>query len=208
MTTNASDDFNAQSLLRSLASRLALRTRRTLDARFVALAGTAPGRRRLDLGAPPATNRPDSHVLERRYAHRAAIAMASSEDCPALETIVVGTRCVQMQPDRPLPFPNAHFAVGCSRAVLEHVGGGAQQRFVFQELLHTCRSGFVTTPDRAGAIAVHTCLPVVHWLSKRVHRRVLRWLGRSFWAEEAHVNLLTQRALAQLVTEALPAKDL
>ena len=37
--TNAIDYFNSQSLLRSLASRVALHTRRRIYARFIALAG-------------------------------------------------------------------------------------------------------------------------------------------------------------------------
>ncbi|HEY7495499.1 MAG TPA: hypothetical protein VIH59_30885, partial [Candidatus Tectomicrobia bacterium] len=56
-------------------------------------------------------------------------------------------------------------------------------------------------------IEVHTFLPVVHWLPKRLHRRLLKLLGHSFWASEANLNLLTRRALIQLVTEALQATD-
>ena len=45
--------------------------------------------------------------------------------------------------------------------MLEHVGGSAQQRFVIQELLRTCRSVFLTIPDRSFPIEVHTFPPVV-----------------------------------------------
>ena len=55
MTTNAIDYFNSQSPLRGLASRIALHARRGIYARFVALAGTEPGRRLLDLGVTPDT---------------------------------------------------------------------------------------------------------------------------------------------------------
>ena len=204
-TTKAIDYFNSQSLLRSLASRLALHARRGIYARFVALAGTEPGRRLLDLGVTPDTSLPDSNFLERWYPHCADITMASVEDCSALEAVFPGTKFVQIQPDHALPFPDAYFDVGFSSAVLEHVGGAAQQRFFVQELLRTCRSVFLTTPDRAFPIEVHTFLPVLHWLPKRRTPTVLRWLGRSFWADEASLNLLTRRELAQLVTEALQA---
>jgi hypothetical protein len=52
---------------------------------------------------------------------------------------------------------------------------------------------------------MHTFLPVLHWLPKPVHRRVLGLLGRSFWASEANLNLLTRRELAQLAAAALRA---
>jgi len=205
MTTDAIDYFNSQSPLRCLASRVALHARRGIYARFAALAGTEPGRRLLDLGVTPDTGLPDSNFLERWYPHCGDITMASVEDCTALEAVFPGTQFVRMQPDQALPFPDAYFDVGFSSAVLEHVGGAAQQCFFVQELLRTCRSVFLTTPDRAFPIEVHTFLPVLHWLPKRLHRRLLGLLGRSFWASEAHLNLLTRRELAQLVAEALQA---
>src|SRR2546428_3379418 len=202
MTTNAIDYFNSQSPLRGLASRMALHARRGIYARFAALAGTEPGRRLLDLGVTPDTSLPDSNFLERWYPHCADITMASIEDCTALEAVFPGTKFVRIQPDQALPFPNAYFDVGFCSAVLEHVGGATQQRFVLQELLRTCRSVFLTTPDRAFPIEVHTFLPVLHWLPKYLHRRLLRLLGRSFWAAEANLNLLTRRELAGPVAEA------
>ena len=74
-----------------------------------------------------------------------------------------------------------------------------------QELLWTCLSVFLTTPNRAFPIEVHTFLPVLHWLPKRLHRRVLALLGYSFWAVETNLNLLTRRELAQLILGALRA---
>ena len=205
MTTNAIDYFNSRSPLRGLTSRMALHARRGMYARFVTLAGTEPGRRLLDLGVTPDTSLPDSNFLERWYPHCTDITMASVEDCTALEAVFPGAQFVRLQPDQALPFPDAYFDVGFCSAVLEHVGGSAQQRFIVQELLRTCCSVFLTTPDRAFPIEVHTFLPVLHWLPKRLHRRLLEWLGRSFWAAEANLNLLTRRELAQLVAVALQA---
>ena len=207
MPSDAIDYFNLQSPLRGLATRVALHARRGIYARFVRLAGTEPRRRLLDLGVTPDTSLPDSNFLERWYPHCADITMASIEDCVALEVVFPGTRFVRIQPDRPLPFPDAYFDVGFSSAVLEHVGSAAQQCFSLQELLRTCRSVFLTTPDRAFPIEVHTFLPVVHWLPKRLHRQLLGRLGYAYWAAEANLNLLTRRELEQLVTAALRATD-
>ena len=205
MTTTATDYFNLQSPLRSLATRVALHARRDFYARFVGLAGTDRGRRLLDLGVTPDTSLPDSNFLERWYPHCADITMASVEDCTALETVFPGTTFVRIQPGQALPFSDAYFDVGFSSAVLEHVGGTVQQGFFIQELLRTCGSIFLTTPDRAFPIEVHTFLPVLHWLPKPLYRRLLGWLGYSFWAAEANLNLLTRRELTQLVTVARQA---
>jgi hypothetical protein len=129
MITDAIDYFNSQSRLRSRASRVALHARRHIYARFLALAGTEPGRRLLDLGVTTDTSLPDSNFLERWYPHPSDITMASIEACTALGAVFAGTQFVRMVPDHPLPFPDAYFDVGFSSAVLEHVGGAAQQRF-------------------------------------------------------------------------------
>ncbi len=207
MTTYAIDYFNSKSSLRPLASRVVLHARHRMYERFVSLSGTEPGRRILDLGVTPDTSFPDSNFLEQWYPHRADITMASPEDCTLLETVFPGTKFVRIEPDMALPFPDAHFDIGFSSAVLEHVGGTEQQLFFLKELLRTSQSVFLTTPDRAFPIELHTFLPLLHWLPKRLHRRSLSLLGQSFWASETNLNLLTRRELLQLVAEALRATN-
>ena len=202
---SAIDYFNSHSPLRGLLSRMALHARRNIYERFVSLAGNESGRRLLDLGVTPDTNLCDSNFLERWYPRRDEITMASIEDCTCLEAVFPGTRFVRIQPGQPLPFADLHFDIGFSSAVLEHVGGAKQQLFFVQELLRTCGSVFLTTPNRAFPIELHTFLPVLHWLPKRVHRRLLTRLGLSFWAEEANLNLLTRGDLERLAVEALRA---
>ncbi|MBM3223220.1 MAG: class I SAM-dependent methyltransferase [Candidatus Tectomicrobia bacterium] len=201
----AIDYFNTQSALRSLATRVALHARRGMYARFLTLAGAQPADRVLDLGVTPDTSLPDSNFLERWYPHRHNITMASHEDCSELETVFPGTTFVQIAPHQALPFTDRAFDLGFSSAVLEHVGNTAQQRFFLQELLRTSERVFLTTPDRAFPVELHTFFPCLHWLPKPLHRRVLQGLGQSFWAAESNLNLLTRRELAQLVTEALQA---
>ena len=43
----------------------------------------------------------------------------------------------------------------------------------------------------------HTILPVVHWLPKATFRALMRRTGRSFFAEEANLNLMTGRELSR-----------
>ena len=203
--TEAIDYFNSHSVLRSLATRVAPRARRSMYERFRALAGVTPSHRLLDLGVTPDTSLPDSNFLERWYPYPGNITMASHEDCTSLETVFSGTTFVQVTPEQPLPFPAQTFDIGFSSAVLEHVGSTEQQQFFLQELFRTSDSVFLTTPDRAFPVEFHTFFPFLHWLPKPWHRHLLTLLGRSFWASEAHLNLVTRRALAHLVTDALHA---
>jgi hypothetical protein len=199
------DYFNSRSPFRSLASYIALRARRRIYQHFVSLVGTNEGRSILDLGVTPDTKLPDSNFLELWYPHRSDITMASVEDCSSLEMVFPGTTFLQINPDLPLPFPDRRFDIGFSSAVLEHVGGTTQQLFYLKELARTCRSVFLTTPDRTFPIEVHTFFPFLHWLPKGRHRQLLSILRRHFWASETNLNLLTRRELSALVIEALRA---
>ena len=41
-------------------------------------------------------------------------------------------------------------------------------------------------------------LPVVHWLPQRYHQRILRALGREFWAQTDNLNLLSSSGLQSM----------
>ena len=94
-----------------------------------------------------------------------------------------------------LPFADGAFDIVFSNAVLEHVGGREQQRRFVSEAVRVGRRVFLTTPNRAFPLEVHTRLPFVHWLPERTARRAYRAAGKA-WAEDVH--LLTRRELAAL----------
>ena len=74
---------------------------------------------------------------------------------------------------RALPFADGEFDVAFSNAVVEHVGGEADQRAFVHELCRVARRVFVTTPNRRFPIEVHTLLPFAHWLPRRLQPRSL-----------------------------------
>jgi SAM-dependent methyltransferase len=94
-----------------------------------------------------------------------------------------------------LPFGDGEFDVVFSNAVIEHVGDRERQRCFVLEALRVGRSVFVTTPNRLFPIEVHTQLPLVHWLPRRVSSRAYRATGKG-WADEIH--LLSRRELVAL----------
>jgi SAM-dependent methyltransferase len=94
-----------------------------------------------------------------------------------------------------LPFADGEFDVVFSNAVIEHVGGRAEQRRFVEEALRVARRAFVTTPNRWFPLEVHTRLPFVHWLPDAVAHRAYD-LARKPWAKENH--LLGPGALGEL----------
>jgi SAM-dependent methyltransferase len=81
-----------------------------------------------------------------------------------------------------LPFEDAAFDVVFSNAVVEHVGGEAEQRRFVAEALRVGRRAFITTPNRWFPVEVHTRLPLVHWLPDAASHRAYE-LARKPWAK-------------------------
>jgi SAM-dependent methyltransferase len=94
-----------------------------------------------------------------------------------------------------LPFGDDAFDIVFSNAVIEHVGGRERQQRFVSEAVRVGRRVFLTTPNRAFPLEVHTRLPFVHWLPDSVSHRVYDALGRGFAKE---IRLLSAGSLEAL----------
>ena len=54
---------------------------------------------------------------------------------------------------------------------------------------------FIQTPNRFFPIDFHTFLPLIHWLPKSIHRKILKGVGLSFYSYEKNLNLLSKKDL-------------
>jgi len=99
-----------------------------------------------------------------------------------------------------LPFKSASFELVHSSAVLEHVGSKTNQIKMVEECLRVARRGVcITTPNRWFPIEVHTQVPLIHWLPKPWCRAIYTKIGYGFFADEANLNLVTQRELREIM---------
>ncbi|HSW02328.1 MAG TPA: class I SAM-dependent methyltransferase [Sedimentisphaerales bacterium] len=65
---------------------------------------------------------------------------------------------------RAMPWPDKHFDIVYSNAVIEHVGGPEDQRRMASEIMRVGKRWFVTTPNRWYPFEFHLRLPFVTWL--------------------------------------------
>ncbi len=107
---------------------------------------------------------------------------------------------VQIVPGQALPFPDQHFSIATSNAVLEHVGSTDAQAWFISELTRVARSLFLTVPHRFFPIEHHTGLPLLHW-SDWTFAQACRATGKGEWAEQANLILMSRRRLAKLFTD-------
>jgi len=94
-----------------------------------------------------------------------------------------------------LPFEDDAFDVAFSNAVVEHVGGPAEQHRFVTELCRVAPRVFLSTPNRWFPVETHTLVPFVHWLPRPAADRAFAAFGRDNWEQ---VRLLSRRRLIGL----------
>lgn len=124
---------------------------------------------------------------------------------PAIRTVLADARR--------LPFRDKEFDLVYSSAVIEHVGGPADQARMAEEVRRVGKRWFITTPNRWYPFEFHTRMPLISWLPPRTMRRVARLWSYSHvqnryrsgidWAD---VQLLTARRLRQIFPDSLILK--
>jgi hypothetical protein len=182
----------------SIAVRVATWQRRRMFARFVADAAVEPTDTILDVGVTADRSYASSNYLEAWCENKARIIAAGVDDASFLEDLYPGLRFVYADGLR-LPFADRSFDVVHSSAVLEHVGATTRQAAYVRECARVARRAvFLTTPNRWFPVEFHTLLPLVHWLPKSTFRRLMRRTGRSFFVDEANLNLLSRGELRRL----------
>jgi hypothetical protein len=148
----------------------------------------APEDRILDVGVTD-TDWRSSNFLEANYPWPDHITAVGLEPMPTFARLFRSVDFV-VADGRNLPFSDGSFDIGFSNAVIEHVGGIAEQRAFVAEMVRTCRRVFIATPNAGFPVDPHTLLPFVHWLPRRLRHQVLRATGNAHWASEAALRPL------------------
>ena len=87
-----------------------------------------------------------------------------------------------------------------SSATIEHVGNFKNQRMMIKNMIKLSNNlVIITTPNRFHPIEFHTKIPLIHWLPKNVHRKILKFFKLSFYSEEKNLNLLSKTDFIKLI---------
>jgi len=83
-----------------------------------------------------------------------------------------------------------------SSATIEHVGSSYNQIKMIENMKNLSKKFFIiTTPNRSYPIDFHTKLPFIHWLPKKIHRKILSLLNLDFFSKEENLNLVSENDL-------------
>lgn len=155
----------------------------------------------LDVGITADIKALSSNYFEKFYPHKHKIIALSNQDGAFLETIYPGLKFKQGDAMQ-LPFEDESIDIVLSSAVIEHVGSTYNQKKMLAECFRVAKLGvFITTPNRWYPIEVHTILPLIHWLPKSIHRKILRSIGLKFYSREENLNLLSSNCISSFCKE-------
>ena len=87
-----------------------------------------------------------------------------------------------------------------SNATIEHVGNYDNQKTMFDNMIKLCKKMIIiSTPYRYHPLEFHTKIPLIHWLPKNIHRKILKNIGLTFFSKEENLNLLSKSDFNNLV---------
>jgi hypothetical protein len=189
------DYFSSRHPLALFRSRMSWKARKKMYDLFWRLLSPRKEHKVLDVGVTPDTSMPDSNFFEQVYPYKQSITAVSIEDTSGLAEKFPGITFQTISTGR-LPFKDKEFDIVFCSAVVEHVGSTENQRFFISEVIRVSKSFFITTPNRWYPIEFHTILPLIHWLPKPLHRKILKMLGYDVLSKEENLNLLSSSEIA------------
>jgi len=87
-----------------------------------------------------------------------------------------------------------------SSATIEHVGNLNNQLKKIKNMISLSNKYLViSTPNRFFPIEVHTKLPFVHWLPKKIFRKLLILFRMKYFSKEKNLNLLDKKELNHIL---------
>ncbi|HLH87247.1 MAG TPA: methyltransferase domain-containing protein [Xanthobacteraceae bacterium] len=181
---------------RSLGERLTVAARDRIYDDFIRYCAPRPDEAILDVGVSDVVN-DAANLLERKYPHRARITALGLGDGADFRAAFPDVSYRRIAPHQPLPFADKSFAIAASNAVLEHVGSAANQAAFVAELTRVADRVFITVPHRYFPVEHHTAIPLLHY-GDASFALACRMLGKSEWADERNLILMSRRRLRAL----------
>ena len=152
----------------------------------------------LDIGTTPSLDSEQNVILEKTKNNK-NITCFSDQDCSILEKKYPNIKDFIVGDGTNTDFKDMSFDIVHSNATLEHVGSYNNQIAFVKEASRISKNHvFIQTPNRFYPIDFHTNLPLVHWLPKKIHRKILKFIGLNFYSMEENLNLLSESNLIDI----------
>jgi len=194
-------------LVWKITEKHTLRSRRKKYGCFVSIMRPRQGDKILDVGVAPYALR-GTNFLEQWYPYPENITALANDNPERFKDF---SKCfpkvkLVFGDGKNLQFPDNHFDIVFSNAVVEHVGAEDKQRKFIHELVRVGKKSFITTPNYWFPLEAHTLIPFAHWLPEKTKFRIYKKLGREYWADVNRLNLLTSGRFLSLFPKEIRVK--
>lgn len=187
-------------MLATISTFVSKRNRTKKYNRFVNLVKPKRENQILDVGFNNVEHSSVDNFLEKNYPYLDKITALGVESDDIFKTKYPLVKTV-IYDGGTFPFDDKEFDIGWSNAVVEHVGNRDKQLQFIKEMYRTAKVVYMTTPNRYFPIEVHTRIPLLHWLPKRLFDKLLQYTPKR-WAAGDYMNLLSYREIVALLEQA------
>jgi predicted SAM-dependent methyltransferase len=151
----------------------------------------------LDVGTTPVFDE-YNNILLHSFKNKKNITSLSNLDCSSLKKKFTKVKFIKGDARR-MKFKENSFDTVYSSATIEHVGSRSNQKKFVKECYRVAtKDVFITTPNKFYPIEFHTKIPFLHFLPSKIYRKILFFLGFSFFSMEKNLNLLTTEDLKNI----------
>ncbi len=152
----------------------------------------------IDIGTTPSLDKEQNIFLENTKKNN-KITCLSNQDCKILYKKYKNINNILIGDGRSTNLDKNSFDIVHSNATIEHVGSFKNQILFVKEMIRISKEYvFIQTPNRYHPIDFHTILPIIHWLPKNIHRRILKYMKLDFYSKEENLNLLSLNDLKKI----------
>jgi hypothetical protein len=151
----------------------------------------------LDVGTTPIFDE-FNNILLHSFKNRNNITSLSNLNCLVLKKKFKKVKFIKGDARR-MKFKENNFDTVYSSATIEHVGSRSSQLKFIKECYRVSRKDvFITTPNKFYPIEFHTKIPLLHFLPSVIYRKILFYLGFTFFSKEKNLNLLSAKDLKSM----------
>jgi len=206
MTKNNKERYQTYSEIKNnyfhgIIKQIIKNARQEFFVKFKNLTGYNTNNTVLDIGTTPSTDIEQNIFLENTK-DNSNITCLSNQDCSLLKNKYPNVKDFIIGDGKKTNFSDNSFDIVHSNATIEHVGSYINQSYFVKECLRISKKFvFIQTPNRYYPIDFHTAIPLIHWMPKKIHRKILNLIGLSFYSSELNLNLMTNNDLVKICEE-------
>tara|TARA_B100000035_G_C20962182_1_gene537090 strand:- start:517 stop:1185 length:669 start_codon:yes stop_codon:yes gene_type:complete len=154
----------------------------------------------LDIGTTPVILKHENYFLNH-YKFKDKITCLSNQNLEKLKSVYPNLKTI-LGDGRDTGLNENQFDITLSNATLEHVGSYEQQKSFVKEMNRVSKKkSIIITPNRYYPLDTHTMLPFIHWLPKKIHRKLLKIFKYDFLSLEKNLNLLSTKDLIKICSD-------